>query len=507
MPTCKFLEKVLTARVYDVAIESPLDYMQGLSKRINNRVLLKREDLQPVFSFKLRGAFNRVFQETQHNPKLSGVIAASAGNHAQGVALAAKKLNLQAIIVMPATTPAIKINAVRNYGAKVILHGENFDEAYQYSLKLAEQDKLAFIHPYDDIDVMAGQGTIAHEIIRQCPDGMQVIFVPVGGGGLLAGIVGFIKAVKPSVKVIGVEPEDAACLAAAMKANRRVRLKEVGIFADGVAVKQIGRHTFKLIRNLVDDVITVSTDQICAAIKDTYDDTRAICEPAGALSLAGLKKYVEIHDLKGQALVAINSGANMNFDRLRHVSERAEIGEQREALLAVEIPERPGSFLRFCRLIGKRQITEFNYRYADDKRARVFAGIELSHGNDEKEKIIRMLTDKGYMVDDMTDNEVAKLHTRYMVGGHPGQGVDNELLYRFQFPEKPGALMQFLAEIGRRWNISLFHYRNHGADYGRILMGIQVDKREHREFRSFLESLEFPSWDETENKAYQLFLQ
>ena len=455
----------------------------------------------------MRGAFNKIFQSVKKNPELKGIITASAGNHAQGVALAARKLKMHAVVVMPVTTPTIKVNAVKNYGAKVILSGDNFDEAYKFSLQLAEQEKLSFIHPYDDIDVMAGQGTIAHEIIRQYPDGIEAIFVPVGGGGLLAGIAGFLKAVKPSIKVIGVEPEDAACLAAAMQARRRVKLKEVGIFADGVAVSQIGQNTFKMIRNLVDDVITVSTDQICAAIKDTYDDTRAICEPAGAVSLAGLKKYVESHGIQDQTLVAINSGANMNFDRLRHVSERAEIGEQREALLAVEIPEKPGSFKKFCHLIGKRQITEFNYRYSDANKARVFAGIQLAHGIEEKEQIIRHLESKNYTVDDMTDNEVAKLHTRYMVGGCPGKGVQNELLYRFQFPEKPGALLKFLTEVGRRWNISLFHYRNHGADYGRILMGIQVDSSEHKDFKLFLKQLDFPYWEETDNRAYQLFLQ
>ncbi len=502
----KFLERVLTARVYDVAIETALDQMPDLSTRLGNQVLLKREDLQPVFSFKLRGAFNKVYQMLAQDPGLKGVITASAGNHAQGVALAAKKLNIRAVIIMPLTTPTIKVNAVKSYGAKAVLHGENFDEAYQFSLQMAEKERLSFIHPYDDIDVMAGQGTIGHEIIRQYPNDIAAIFVPVGGGGLLAGIAGFIKAVKPSIKVIGVEPEDAACLSAAMKAKRRIKLKEVGIFADGVAVRQVGQHTFSVIRELVDDVITVSTDQICAAIKDTYDDTRAICEPAGAVSLAGLKKYIDSSGLVGQTVVAINSGANMNFDRLRHVSERAEIGEQREALLAVEIPEKPGSFKQFCRLIGKRQITEFNYRYSDSKRARVFAGIELSHGHKEKEEIIRLLTSRQYQVDDMTDNEVAKLHTRYMVGGHAGKGVDNELLYRFQFPEKPGALLQFLTEVGRRWNISLFHYRNHGSDYGRILMGIQVDRQEHKAFHQFLVGLDFHFHEETNNRAYQLFL-
>ena len=506
MPVPDFLEKVLTARVYDVAIESPLDAMPLVSARLNNQVLLKREDLQKVFSFKLRGAFNKVFQVVKKTPDIKGVIAASAGNHAQGVALAASHLKIQAIIVMPKTTPAIKVNAVRSHGAKAVLHGENFDEAYQYSLQLAEQEKLEFIHPYDDVDVMAGQGTIAHEIIRQHPDDIEAIFVPVGGGGLLGGIAGFLKTVKPSIKIIGVEPEDAACLAAAMKANRRVTLKDVGIFADGMAVRQIGQMTYKMIKNRVDEVITVSTDQICAAIKDTYDDTRAICEPAGSVSLAGLKKYVAEHGIEGKTLVAINSGANMNFDRLRHVSERAEIGEQREALLAVEIPEQPGSFKKFCQLIGKRQITEFNYRYSDSTRARVFAGIQLTGGFDEKDQIIATLESKGYVVEDMTDNEVAKLHTRYMVGGCPGKGVDNELLYRFQFPEKPGALLQFLTSVGRRWNISLFHYRNHGADYGRILMGIQVDKKDYRDFKQFLKELNFPFWEETDNRAYRLFL-
>jgi threonine dehydratase len=506
MTTRNFVEKVLTARVYDVARESPLDIMPGLSARLKNKVLLKREDLQSVFSFKLRGAFNKVYQESLVEPRIKGVIAASAGNHAQGVALAARKLHLHSVIVMPLTTPLIKINAVKSLGAKVILHGENFDEAYAKSIQLVEQEGLVFIHPYDDIEVMAGQGTIAHEIIRQHPDDIDCIFVPVGGGGLLAGIVGFLKVVRPDIKVIGVEAEDAACLHAAMQAGRRVRLKEVGIFADGVAVGQIGKKTFSIIRKLVDDVITVSTDQICAAIKDTYEDTRSICEPAGAVSLAGLKKYIELNTIEGKTLVAINSGANMNFHRLRHVSERAEIGEQREALLAVEIPEQPGSFKRFCKLIGKRQITEFNYRYSDAKRARVFAGIQLSNGDTEKDKIVKLLTSKGYSVEDMTNNEVAKLHARYMVGGHPGGGIDNEVLYRFQFPEKPGALLRFLTDVGERWNISLFHYRNHGADYGRILMGIQVDPKDHSEFSQFLSELSFPSWEETANRAYQLFL-
>ncbi len=506
MAVKRFLEKVLTARVYDVAIESPLDTMATLSKRLNNNVLIKREDLQPVFSFKLRGAFNKVHQAKQKAPNLPGIIAASAGNHAQGVALAANKLKLKAVIVMPKSTPTIKVNAVKSHGAKTVLYGDNFDEAYSHSRELAKKKKLTFIHPYDDIDVIAGQATIGHEIIRQHPKDIEAIFVPVGGGGLLAGVARFLKTVKPSIKIIGVEPEEAACLAAAMKAKRRVKLKEVGIFADGVAVRQIGKNTFKMVRDIIDDVITVSTDQICAAIKDTYDDTRAICEPAGAVSLAGLKKYVEQHEIRDKTVVAINSGANMNFDRLRHVSERAEIGEQREALLAVEIPERPGSFKQFCKSIGKRQITEFNYRYSDPKRAMVFVGIQLTYGNEEKDQIIKDLRKKQYSVEDMTDNEVAKLHTRYMVGGHPGPGVDNELLYRFQFPEKLGALFQFLTALSKRWSISLFHYRNHGADYGRILIGIQVNPDERKAFNDFLSSLDFPFWEETDNRAYQLFL-
>ncbi len=502
----QFLEKVLTARVYDVARETPLDFMSGISKRFDNQVWLKREDLQSIYSFKLRGAFNKIYQMHRAHPDLTGVITASAGNHAQGVALSAQKLNLRAIIVMPVTTPDIKVLAVKSYGAKTVLHGENFDAAKIYALDLAKKEGLAFIHPFDDFDVMAGQGTIGHEIIRQHPDKIDAIFIPVGGGGLAAGIAGFLKAVKPDIKIIAVEPADAACFYEAMEAGRRVTLKEVGIFADGVAVRQIGKNSFSMLRHLVDDRITVTTDQICAAIKDTFEDTRAICEPAGAVSLAGLKKYVESKELTQQTLVAINSGANMNFDRLRHVSERSELGEEREALLAVQIPERPGSFKQFCKIIGKRQITEFNYRYADDNIARVFAGIQLKHGIAEKNEFIKLLESKNYPVVDMTNNEVAILHTRYMVGGHPGGSVKNEVLFRFQFPEKSGALLNFLMKVGERWNISLFHYRNHGSNFGRILMGFQVDKGDDKAFRDFLSSIDIPYWDETENSAYKLFL-
>ncbi|MFT5503067.1 MAG: threonine dehydratase [Gammaproteobacteria bacterium] len=502
----KFLEKVLTARVYDVARETPLDNMQRISRRLNNRVLLKREDLQSVFSFKLRGAFNKIYQSLKSDPDMKGVITASAGNHAQGVALAALKLGLKATIVMPTTTPGIKVSSVRSFGAKVILHGENFDAAKLHSDFLAERDGLPYIPPFDDYDVMAGQGTIALEIIRQHPESLDAIFIPVGGGGLAAGIACFIKAVKPEIKIIAVEPEDAACFYEAWHAKRRVKLKEVGIFADGVAVRQVGKLTWPILKECVDDVITVSTDQICAAIKDTFEDTRAVCEPAGAVSLAGLKKYVELNQLIGKNLVAINSGANMNFDRLRHVAERAELGEQREALLAVKIPERPGSFKQFCQLIGKRSITEFNYRYANEDVACVFAGIQLTEGLEEKNQLIDAFNAKAYPVVDMTDNEVAKLHARYMVGGHPGGQVKNELLYRFEFPEKPGALLNFLMKVGKQWNISLFHYRNHGSNFGRILIGFQVDQVDKKAFEKFLSSLDIPFADETDNAAYQLFL-
>lgn len=507
MPERRFLEKVLTARVYDVARETPLDEMPSLSARLGNRVLIKREDLQPVFSFKLRGAYNKIFKALQDNPDLPGVIAASAGNHAQGVALAAKYLSLSAIIVMPETTPEIKVAAVRARGAKAVLQGANYDEAFEYSQQLVKEKGYEFIHPFDDIDVMAGQGTIAHEILRQHPEPIDYLFVPVGGGGLLGGILGFIKYIRPEIKVIGVEPEDAPSLYRACQSKRRVKLKEVGIFADGVAVKQIGKHTFEMIKDKVDDVVLVSTDQICAAIKDLYEDTRAISEPAGATALAGLKKYCADHDLKDCTLVTINSGANMNFDRLRHVSERAELGEQREALFAVQIPEQPGSFKRFCRTIGKRQITEFNYRYADDRNAVVFAGVQLRQGIEEKISLMKQLEEKGYEVLDLTDNEVAKLHTRYMVGGHPGPNVTDEKLYRVEFPERPGALLSFLGRVGTRWNISLFHYRNHGSDYGRVLMGIQVPQEQQSDFKKLVKSLEFNFEEETQNPAYKLFLQ
>ncbi len=502
--TQKYIEKILSARVYDVAIESPLDYARRLSARLDNRILLKREDLQPVFSFKLRGAYNKLYQLSR-KPGLKGVITASAGNHAQGLALAANKLGVKAIIVMPKTTPDIKVDAVRSYGAKAVLVGDTYDEASEHALELADKEGLTFIHPYDDPDVIAGQGTVAVEILRQYTDNIDAIFIPVGGGGLIAGMATFIKYLRPEVKVIGVEAADSACFAAAMQKNRRVVLSQVGLFADGVAVKQMGRETWRVARQVVDEVITVNTDEICAAIKDIFDDTRSIMEPAGALAVAGIKKYVEDKKVTQQTLISINSGANMNFDRLRHVSERAELGEHREGLIGVTIPEKPGSFLRFCRLIGKKGITEFNYRYSDDTTAHVFAGIQLADGLPELDALVEKLREKEYAVLCMSDNEMAKLHVRHMVGGHANQ-IENEVLYRFEFPERPGALLDFLAHIGKRWNISLFHYRNHGAAFGRVLVGLQVPADERKQVKQFLDELGYNWWDESDNKAYQMFL-
>ncbi len=501
--TKKYIEKILTARVYDVAVESPLDPAITLSKRQNNQVLLKREDLQSVFSFKLRGAYNCIYQLTKVKD-VKGVVAASAGNHAQGVALAAKKLGLDALIVMPKTTPGIKVEAVKSYGAKAILVGDNYDEACEYATEYARQQKLDFIHPYDDVDVIAGQGTVGLEIIRQHADFIDVIFIPVGGGGLIAGVGSIVKYLSPKTKIIGVEPADAACMAAAFAKQRRVVLDHVGIFADGVAVKQVGKETFRVAKQCVDEILTVTTDEICAAIKDIFDDTRSIAEPAGALAVAGLKKYVKQKKISDKTLIAINSGANMNFDRLRHVSERAEIGEQREALYAVTIPERPGSFKAFCRAIGKRSITEFNYRYSDDNDAQVFAGVQLRDGLKERRALIKKLKSKKYPVLDMTDNEMAKMHVRHLVGGRAA--LKNEVLYRFEFPERPGALLDFLTQIGTRWNISLFHYRNHGAAYGRVLVGLQIPGAERDQLGEYLDTLAYPYWEETDNPAYQLFL-
>jgi threonine dehydratase len=498
-----YIERILRARVYDVAAETPLSHARLLSRRLGNEVFLKREDLQPVFSFKLRGAYNKLI----HLPRASldcGVIAASAGNHAQGVALGAARLGAQATIVMPRTTPPIKVQAVRALGARAVLHGDSYDEAFGHAMELVGERGLAFIHPFDDPDVIAGQGTIGMEILRQHPEPPHAIFVPVGGGGLIAGVAAYVKYVRPEVKIIGVEPEEAPTLHRALAAGRRVELEEVGLFADGVAVRLIGEETFRIARQTVDEVVLVSTDEICAAIKDIFDDTRGIAEPAGALAVAGLKRYVHERGVEGEHLIAIESGANINFDRLRHVAERAELGEHREALLAVEIPERPGSFLAFCRTLGKRQITEFNYRYSDAIRAQVFVGVELARGDEERRDLIPRLAEKGFGVLDMTDNETAKLHIRFMVGGH-ARGVEDELLIRFEFPERPGALLNFLSGLGKRWNISLFHYRNHGAAYGRVLMGVQVAPPERADFRRLLDTLGYRYWEETDNPAYRIF--
>jgi len=502
--TQKYIEKILSARVYDVAIESPLDHARRLSERLENQILLKREDLQPVFSFKLRGAYNKLYQLSRKS-ELKGVVAASAGNHAQGLALAASKLGVKATIIMPKTTPRIKVDSVRSYGAKAVLVGDTYDDASVYAHELCEKEGLDYIHPYDDPDVIAGQGTVAVEILRQYTDDISAIFIPVGGGGLIAGMAAFIKYLRPEVRVIGVEAADSACFAAALEKNRRVVLGQVGLFADGVAVKQMGRETWRVARQVVDEVITVNTDEICAAIKDIFDDTRSITEPAGALAVAGIKKYVEKNKVSKQTLIAINSGANMNFDRLRHVSERAELGEHREGLIGVTIPEEPGSFLRFCRLIGKKGITEFNYRYSDNRNAHVFAGIQLAEGLSELNELVKKLTDKNYPVLSMSDNEMAKLHVRHMVGGHANK-IENEVLYRFQFPERPGALLDFLAHIGKRWNISLFHYRNHGAAFGRVLVGLQVPTKERKDVKVFLDELGYNWWDESDNEAYRMFL-
>ena len=498
-----YIERILRARVYDLAQETPLTRAEGLSRRLGNQVLLKREDLQPVFSFKLRGAYNKLVNLSQE-ALARGVIAASAGNHAQGVAMGAARLGVQATIVMPRTTPAIKVQAVRGFGAKAVLHGDSYDEAYAQAMEWVAERGLTFIHPFDDPEVIAGQGTIGMEILRQHPQPLHAVYVPVGGGGLIAGIAAYIKYVRPEVKVIGVEPEDAPTLYSALAAGRRVELAQVGLFADGVAVRLIGEETFRVARERVDEVMLVSTDEICAAIKDIFDDTRGIAEPAGALALAGLKRPVQATGLQGQSLVAIESGANINFDRLRHVAERAELGERREGLLAVEIPERPGSFLEFCRTLGKRQITEFNYRYADERRAQVFVGVELGRGDEERRELIARLEGKGFSVLDMSDNETAKLHIRYMVGGH-AHGVSDEMLVRFEFPERPGALLNFLTGLGRRWNISLFHYRNHGAAYGRVLMGLQVPVDERPDCIQRLDQLGYRYWDETTNPACRIF--
>lgn len=500
-----YIKRILNARIYDLALETPLELAPLMSSRTQNRVLIKREDLQPVFSFKLRGAYNKLLNLSKEELE-RGVIAASAGNHAQGLAYSAKHLGVKAIIVMPRTTPSIKVEAVKRHGAQVILEGDTYDEASSCARKLVEERGMVYVPPYDDADVIAGQGTVAVELLRQCTEEIHAVFIPVGGGGLCAGMAAYIKYLRPQIKVIAVEPQDAACLDAAMKAKERVILPEVGIFADGVAVAQIGEEPFRVLEHLVDEVITVTTDEMCAAIKDIFEDTRSITEPAGACSLAGLKKYVANTGITGENLVAISSGANTNFDRLRYISERTEIGEKREAVLAVVIPERPGSYKEFCKILGRRAITEFNYRYSDSRQAHIFVGLQVNPSNGDRAELIESLRNKGYEVVDMTDNEMAKLHIRHMVGGHAPDSVNDEVVYRFEFPERPGALLKFLTKLAGRWNISMFHYRNHGSAFGRVLVGMQVPEAERSAVEESLKELNYRWWEETQNEAYRFFL-
>ena len=503
MPMTDYLQKILTARVYDVARETPLEKAALLSARLNNMLLLKREDMQSVFSFKLRGAYNKMAQLSPAALK-RGVICASAGNHAQGVALAAKRLGSHAIIVMPVTTPTVKVQAVKARGGEVVLCGDNFDEAYLEARRIEKKKKLTFVHPFDDPDVIAGQGTIGREILQQHQGPLHAIFVAIGGGGIAAGIAAYVKALNPKIKVIGVEPFDSDAMYQSIKAGHLVKLDSVGLFADGVAVRQVGKETFRLCREHLDEVVRVSTDDICAAIKDVFEDTRAVLEPAGALAVAGAKAYVERRRLKGETLVAVASGANMNFDRLRFIAERAEVGEHREGLFAVTIPEGPGSLRKFCSLIGQRNVTEFNYRIADAKAAHIFVGIQTA-GRAESGRIAKHFSRQGFKTLDLTGDEMAKLHVRHLVGGRSAL-AKNELLLRFEVPERTGALMNFLNSMSPNWNISLFHYRNHGADYGRILVGLQVPPKEMKVFRGFLKTLGYRYWEETNNQAYKLFL-
>lgn len=501
-----YLRKILTAKVYDVARETELEVASHLSERIKNKVLLKREDNQPVFSFKLRGAYNKMAHLSPADLK-RGVIAASAGNHAQGVALAAAKLNCKAIIVMPTTTPQVKIDAVSARGGssvKIVLYGDSYSDAYQHALSLEKKHQLTFVHPFDDPDVIAGQGTIAMEILQQHQEPIDAIFLAIGGGGLIAGVGAYIKAIRPEIKVIGVQTIDSDAMKKSLEAGRRVELKDVGLFSDGTAVKLVGKETFRLCQQVVDEIITVDTDAICAAINDVFTDTRSILEPAGALALAGLKAYVEREKCKNQTLVAVACGANINFNRLRFVAERAEVGESKEAVFAVTIPEQRGSFKRFCELLGERNVTEFNYRIADADQAHIFVGIATQKATDSA-VIAKSFTKSGFNTIDLTQDELAKSHLRHMVGGR-SQLAKNELLYRFEFPEKPGALMKFLTSMAPNWNISLFHYRNHGADYGRILIGMQVPASDKKELKKFLVGLGYPHWDESDNPAYKLFL-
>ncbi|ODU09447.1 MAG: PLP-dependent threonine dehydratase [Rubrivivax sp. SCN 71-131] len=498
-----YLRRILSARVYDVARESPLLPARSLSRRLANHVLLKREDQQSVFSFKLRGAYNKMAQLPTEQLQ-RGVICASAGNHAQGVALAAKRLGCRAVIVMPVTTPRVKVDAVQALGGEVVLHGDSYSDAYLHAAQLQQAQGLSFVHPFDDPDVIAGQGTVAAEILRQHQGPLGAVFVPIGGGGLVSGVAAYIKAVRPEVRVIGVQTRDSDAMRRSVVAGRRVQLDDVGLFADGTAVKLVGEETFRVARQLVDDYVVVDTDEVCAAIKDVFQDTRSIMEPSGALGVAGLKQYVARHRCKGQTLVAVTSGANMNFDRLRFVAERADFGEQREALFAVTIPEERGAFKRLCGLIGARAVTEFNYRISDESRAHVFVGLSITR-RDEAERLARQFVRHGFATLDLTDDEMAKEHVRHMVGGRSGL-AEGERLFRFVFPERPGALMRFLGELHPGWNISLFHYRNQGADYGRILVGIQLPAGDEGALRGFLQSLAYPHVEETDNPVYRLFL-
>ncbi len=504
MNAIDYINRIRDSRVYDVADVTPLERAKNLSARTGNTILMKREDLQPIFSFKLRGAYNKIAalpDETVAN----GVICSSAGNHAQGVALAARRRGVRAVIVMPVTTPQIKVDAVCALGGEAILHGDNYDEAHARGREIAEREGLAFIHPFDDPDVIAGQGTIGAEILEQADGPIDAIFVPIGGGGLIAGIAVYVKTLRPEIRIIGVEPDDSSAMRDSLAAGEPVTLDHVGIFADGVAVRRVGDETFELCQRYVDEIVTVDTDQACAAIRDIFEDTRSIVEPAGGLAVAGAKKYIAEHGEKGKTFVTLSCGANVNFDRLRHIAERAAVGEQQEMLLAAEIPEEPGSFRRFCEAIGRRGITEFNYRYSDDRNAHVFVGVQLSRGFAERRELLDKLTAAGYPVVDMSDNEMAKLHVRHMVGGRTPH-VENERLFRFEFPERPGALIDFLHAIGTDWNISLFHYRNHGSDYGRILAGIDVPADETEELERHLAELGYAHWEESDNPAYTMFL-
>lgn len=498
-----YLKRILTSRVYDVADETPLEFAPGVSARIGNTVLLKREDTQPVFSFKVRGAYNKMARLSPAELK-RGVIAASAGNHAQGVALSANKLGCRAIIVMPVTAPQVKVDAVKAWGADVVLAGESFTDAYEHAKELEKQEKLTFVHPFDDPDVIAGQGTVGMEIVRQHSGHIDAVFVPIGGGGLIAGVAAYIKQLRPEIKIIGVQTVDSDAMARSFKAGKRVTLSDVGLFSDGTAVKLVGSETFKLTQQYVDDFVLVDTDAICAGVKDVFQDTRSVLEPAGALAVAGAKRYAALHKWKGKTLVAITSGANMNFDRLRFVAERADVGEAREALFALTLPEARGSFLRLCAAVGKRSVTEFNYRISDADQAHVFVGLQIKSAA-ETDRIADNFRKKGFPTLDLTGNEMAKTHLRYMVGGH-SEMAHHEVLYRFEFPERPGALMRFLGAMSPDWNISLFHYRNQGDDYARVLVGLQVPPSDKKNFKAFLDGLGYPYINESDNPAYSLFL-